>query len=536
MEPLLGEKKCATQPPEKLASPPPTRTGSAAAGRPCQIILTPFIAVILLGWVVLGRLMSLQTLAPPWLLLTFGWMGVLSLYVGLISATCGLLPTLQYETEQGYLGFDSSLLDVLVVLTAAMPAVGLAGGWAARSTLLRRLPAAWASLSALLLLHTVFVTAKGIALAQHSGHCRPDSGATTLLLAAAGTCVVLSGIWYSRIWRPATAERLAAAERMLLELRTGGRPFRQSIIAGLGTVEAGPADGAADAGVIVMVHGFASGNGLWCENLAALSERHRLLCVEWKGVGRSHRPFFTPTTYPEAVDWFIPAFAQWRETMGLTKPFTLVGHSMGAMLATEWALRHPGTVRKLVLASPAGVPEPKPGFVWSGKFRGSKVAGAVLGWLWKRRITPVFLVRQLGPLGPYAVRKALVRRLNEVPEVSPSREALNEPFLTLLTEYMYNNLAGRGSGEKALVTMMRPGFFAVEPLAPKLMRPECPPFAFIYGGDYDWMWHGHAALVIAARRERGLAAPSLTILEAAGHHVMVDDASGFNAAVLKHAT
>jgi pimeloyl-ACP methyl ester carboxylesterase len=522
MEPLLASKN--------------PRAGRAVAARLCYLILAPFVIVILLTWVVVGRLLSLQTLVAPGLLLALGWIGVLSLYMGLISATCGLLPTLQYETEQGYLGFDLSLLDVLVVLTVAMPAVGLAGGWAARSTLCRRIPAAWSSLSAVVLLNTVFVAAKGYTLAQRSGRCRPSSSATALLLAAAGLCVWLGGIWCSRIWRPATAERLAAAERMLLELRGGGRPFRQSVIAGLGTVDAGPADGgSADAGVIVMIHGFASGNGLWCENLADLSERNRLLCVEWRGTGRSHRPFFTPTTYEQAVEWFIPAFAKWREALELTKPFTLVGHSMGAMLATEWAVRHPGTVSKLVLASPAGIPEPKPGYVWSGKFRGSKVAGAVLGWLWQRRITPLFLVRQLGPLGPYALRKALIFRLDGVPETSPSREALHEPFLTLLTEYMYNNLAGRGSGEKALVTMMRTGFFAVDTLAPKLTLPDCPPFAFIYGGDYDWMDHRHAAKIIAARRERGLTVPSLTILEAAGHHVMVDDASGFNRAVLRHA-
>ena len=48
------------------------------------------------------------------------------------------------------------------------------------------------------------------------------------------------------------------------------------------------------------------------------------------------------------VEWFIPAFERWREEMGLHQPFTLVGHSMGAMLATEWARVHPSRIRKLV--------------------------------------------------------------------------------------------------------------------------------------------------------------------------------------------
>ncbi len=52
------------------------------------------------------------------------------------------------------------------------------------------------------------------------------------------------------------------------------------------------------------------------------------------------------------VEWFLPAFAQWFEAMGLVnQPVILVGHSMGAMLATEWARRHPSTVRLLALTS-----------------------------------------------------------------------------------------------------------------------------------------------------------------------------------------
>ena len=46
--------------------------------------------------------------------------------------------------------------------------------------------------------------------------------------------------------------------------------------------------------------------------------------------------------------------AQWRDELGLTEPFVLVGHSMGAILAVEYALRNPGHLSALVLASPCG--------------------------------------------------------------------------------------------------------------------------------------------------------------------------------------
>jgi pimeloyl-ACP methyl ester carboxylesterase len=54
------------------------------------------------------------------------------------------------------------------------------------------------------------------------------------------------------------------------------------------------------------------------------------------------------------MEWFLPAFAQWFDAMDLRdQPVILVGHSMGAMLATEWAIRNPSTVRLLVMISAA---------------------------------------------------------------------------------------------------------------------------------------------------------------------------------------
>ena len=69
---------------------------------------------------------------------------------------------------------------------------------------------------------------------------------------------------------------------------------KETVVAGLGTLEAGPGDSqsavddsvpasssgkAAGNGVIVLIHGFGAGNGLWYENLRTLSANHRLLCL-----------------------------------------------------------------------------------------------------------------------------------------------------------------------------------------------------------------------------------------------------------------
>ena len=77
--------------------------------------------------------------------------------------------------------------------------------------------------------------------------------------------------------------------------------------------------------------------------------RHRALCSPIAVSFQSFRPkLLRRRCCCLQVEWFIPAFERWREEMGLHQPFTLVGHSMGAMLATEWARVHPSRIRKLV--------------------------------------------------------------------------------------------------------------------------------------------------------------------------------------------
>lgn len=122
---------------------------------------------------------------------------------------------------------------------------------------------------------------------------------------------------------------------------------------------------------------------------------------------------------------------------------------------------------------------------------------------------------------------------------------------------MFQNLTLKGSGENAMVTMLQPGAFAPtgEALEQKLLAlPRELPLSFIYGGTRDWMTSSHGARVVESRRAdeqcaekhsiglnnertapaKGTAGAlsTITILESAGHHVMLDAADEFNAAVL----
>ena len=101
-----------------------------------------------------------------------------------------------------------------------------------------------------------------------------------------------------------------------------------------------------------------------------------------------------------------------------------------------------------------------------------------------------------------------------------------------------------------MVTMLQPGAYAPtgESLEQKLLElgGRGTPISFIYGGTKDWMTSAHGARVLDTLRQRadadagggsgdhqqGDPQHTIVVLETSGHHVMLDDADGFNEAVL----
>lgn len=90
---------------------------------------------------------------------------------------------------------------------------------------------------------------------------------------------------------------------------------------------------------LVMIHGFASGCGLWCKNLDALAKHRPVYVFDLLGFGRSSRPEF-PNDPEEAEKQFINSVEEWRAAMKLEK-FILLGHSLGGYIATSYAISHP---------------------------------------------------------------------------------------------------------------------------------------------------------------------------------------------------
>ena len=343
---------------------------------------------------------------------------------------------------------------------------------------------------------------------------------------------------------------------------------------------------------LVMIHGYGAGLGFFYKNFESLSRQTnwRLYALDLLGMGRSSRPPFRVHAkdrqgkITEAENWFVDSLEEWRKEKKIDR-FTLLGHSLGGYMAVAYALKYPGHLNKLILASPVGIPEdpyavnadlPEPGestmvaevtqdqeATASG---GNKSAGQTprqrpypkwLTYLWDANVSPFSLVRLAGPLGPRLVSGWTTRRFSHLPE--EEAQALHD--------YAYSLFRQKGSGEYALAYILAPGAFARSPLIRRIgkvgrgeyvpstaedksvdapshqkVRERGVPVILVYG-DHDWM-DKNAGKDAAERinEERKVAIQSIPsedahhdqgtakvhIVKNAGHHVYLDGWEDFN--------
>lgn len=261
---------------------------------------------------------------------------------------------------------------------------------------------------------------------------------------------------------------------------------------------------------MVMLHGYGAGLGFFYKNFEGMSrvKGWKLYALDMLGMGRSSRPPFRihakdqQGKITEAENWFIDALEEWRILKKIDK-FTLLGHSMGGYMAVAYALKYPGHLNKLILASPVGIPEdpyavqadmpepetstmaneftqdqeteivnPNGRLKTSGdnnNFLNAKSNAPIkkvpaeperkplpkwLTYLWDANISPFSIVRWAGPFGPRFVSGWTSRRFSHLPEGESQ----------ILHDYAYSLFRQRGSGEYALAYILAPGAFARSPL------------------------------------------------------------------------
>jgi long-chain acyl-CoA synthetase len=99
----------------------------------------------------------------------------------------------------------------------------------------------------------------------------------------------------------------------------------------------------------VFLHGFGGQAMQWVYQLQKFSLQNRVIALDLRGHGLSDKPA-TGYEMPRMLADIETAL----DTLRVTDPVVLVGHSFGGALATEFALAHPQRVSHLILMATAG--------------------------------------------------------------------------------------------------------------------------------------------------------------------------------------
>lgn len=100
---------------------------------------------------------------------------------------------------------------------------------------------------------------------------------------------------------------------------------------------------------LVFVHGYGGRALQWGHQLRFFGQYTRVIAPDLRGHGLSNDPAKPPATMDSLVDDLELILS----SLHVQKPFSLIAHSFGGAVATEYALRHPEYVRELILI---GVP------------------------------------------------------------------------------------------------------------------------------------------------------------------------------------
>lgn len=98
----------------------------------------------------------------------------------------------------------------------------------------------------------------------------------------------------------------------------------------------------------IFVHGLGDTGAMWDDLITQLPDATNYLVVDLLGFGKSVRPRWT--TYSVATQ--SSSLAKTCRKAHFQGPYTIIGHSLGSLVAVEFALRFPSQVNRLILCAP----------------------------------------------------------------------------------------------------------------------------------------------------------------------------------------
>lgn len=110
---------------------------------------------------------------------------------------------------------------------------------------------------------------------------------------------------------------------------------------------------------VVLLHGASYYAMYWAETIEALRRAgYRVVAPDQIGWGRSSKPVIPYSLHLHAANT-----RRLLEHLGIQEA-AVIGHSMGGMLATRFALMYPEATTHMVMVNPIGLRDPRPGRGW----------------------------------------------------------------------------------------------------------------------------------------------------------------------------
>jgi len=98
---------------------------------------------------------------------------------------------------------------------------------------------------------------------------------------------------------------------------------------------------------IVLLHGYLSSSQYFSRMEKKLAKTHHVISLDLLGFGKSPKPRLE-YSYEQQVD----AIAETLKELSIKKPFVLIGHSMGALIAARYAVKSSSDILSLQLFNP----------------------------------------------------------------------------------------------------------------------------------------------------------------------------------------
>ena len=229
---------------------------------------------------------------------------------------------------------------------------------------------------------------------------------------------------------------------------------------------------------ILLVHGLGGSIESWINNISGLSKELRVVALDLPGFGYSDKPKMDYT-----IKFYSDFVSKFARAIGIA-PATIAGSSLGGHVGAEVAIRHPGTVSRLVMISPPGA-LPK-------SFTGT----------------------------PALKNYVKVLQAKSVPEVKKALfEVDNRPVDDNYAKIVYEKLAMPGAKEAFLSALM--GSARAPRLNSRLGRIKAPAM-LLWGKDATMIPVKYAEPFIRMKNCR------VVLLEGCGHRVHVDKPQVFN--------